>query len=198
MRKQLIPIILLIAILSGCNSVSTVNPSDDTDLYEDTLTDTAALTETDISLPDAVDYAGETITVLSRLVTGHYCYPYHEFIVTEESGDIINDAILKRNRAVEEKYNVVFEAFEEDDVGAVAQKSILAGDSVYDILLPMHASAYQMSVQGVLSNMEDLPHIDKSRPYWHTSIMNNTSIGEKNYFLTGDLNLSTLNGVGVL
>ena len=200
--NRILPAFLLFCIVMGtaasCGNDSSPQPVEKNSTVGET--DTEAITtqtETNISLPDAVDYAGDTITILSRLVTGHYCYPYHEFIATEENGDTINDAVLRRNQEIEEKYNVVLEAFEEDDVG-VAHKSILAGDNVYDILLPMHQTAYWMSVQGSLLDVVDLPHIDLSRPYWHTAIMNNTSIGEKNYFLTGDLNLSTLNGVGVV
>jgi hypothetical protein len=88
------------------------------------------------SLPDDLDFGGETITILMRVgdaaVKG-------EFIAEEETGDIVNDAVYARNLAVEERLNVKIETFDTDfnrhlNATPIIRQSILAGSDDFDIV----------------------------------------------------------------
>jgi len=147
---------------------------------------------------EAVDCGGDTFTVLSRKVGSNYCYPYWEFFAEGETGDTVNDAVYQRNRYIEEKYNLKLQLSVEDNVDGATQKSVLAGDNEYDLVIPMHTGAFSLVVQGIVQDIANIPYVDISKSYWMNSIMESTSINGKNYFLTGDLNLASLNGVGAI
>ena len=196
MKKQWIAILLLAGLLlTGCGGAADTT----TETSADTAVETA---ETEISydpMIEAVDCGGRDYTILSRYSDGsNYCYPYHEFLAEEANGEAINDALFERNALIEEKYNLVLVLPEEEDVQGIAKKAIVAGDDLYDILNIRPNSAYNISVEGLLMNMNDLPWTDINKPYWRTSVMESTSVGGKNYFYVGDLNLAALNAVGVI
>lgn len=80
----------------------------------------------------------------------------------------------------------------------MVRNTITADDDLYDILNIYPNTAFNISVEGLLLNMYNLPGTDITKPYWRTSVMESTSIGGKNYFYVGDLNLAALNSVGVI
>ena len=163
---------------------------------------TAAVQETEKSLIppeiEAVDYGGDTLTIMTRAVSNNYCYPYEEFLSEGENGDPINDAVWKRNTVIEDKYNLKLEVLSSSALKTMVSKTVIAGDNAYDLVFPMHYEACMMSRDGHLYDASSLPHIDLSKAWWRTSMMEGISIDGRNYFLTGDLNLSSLNGVGVV
>ena len=197
MKKRMIALLLLAGLLlAGCGGTTTETTAE-------TGTETAAaVEETEVSLDpmiEAIDCGGRTYTILSRLSDGsNYCYPYHEYLAEEATGEAINDAIFQRNTFLEEKYNLVFSMPEEADMEGIVKKTVTAGDAIYDLINIPPQQGYNLSVAGMLRNMNNIPHIDITKPYWRASVMENTSTGGRNYFYVGDLNLASLNGVGVV
>lgn len=197
MKKRMIALLLLAGLLlAGCGGPTTETTAE-------TGTETAAaVEETEVSLDpmiEAIDCGGRTYTILSRLSDGsNYCYPYHEYLAEEATGEAINDAIFQRNTFLEEKYNLVFSMPEEADMEGIVKKTVTAGDAIYDLINIPPQQGYNLSVAGMLRNMNNIPHIDITKPYWRASVMENTSTGGRNYFFVGDLNLASLNGVGVV
>lgn len=93
--------------LSACGGTQGT-AADDTTTDKTTSADTDDTTpaETDRSqvkdnLPEK-DYGGDKFTILYR---NEWAY---EFIADEENGDILNDAVFRRNRAVEDRFKVSF------------------------------------------------------------------------------------------
>ncbi|MBQ3176243.1 MAG: hypothetical protein IJB52_00320 [Clostridia bacterium] len=196
MKKRCLALLFAGVLLSGCGGTQT-------DIPAETTADTAAeVVETEISydpMIEAVDCGGRDYTILSRYSDGsNYCYPYHEFLAEEANGEAINDAIFERNAFIEEKYNLVLSLPEEADMESILKKAVTAGDALYDLVNISPQSGYNVSVVGALRNMNNIPHIDITKPYWRASVMENTSTGGKNFFYVGDLNLASLNGVGVV
>lgn len=197
MKKRMIALLLLAGLLlAGCGGATVETTAE-------TGTETAAaVEETEVSLDpmiEAIDCGGRTYTILSRLSDGsNYCYPYHEYLAEEATGEAINDAIFQRNTFLEEKYNLVFSMPEEADMEGIVKKTVTAGDAIYDLINIPPQQGYNLSVAGMLRNMNNIPHIDITKPYWRASVMENTSTGGRNYFYVGDLNLASLNGVGVV
>lgn len=197
--------LLLSSALISCgsggsgNQPSAETSSPDTVSVPDTAADETPETVSPDPKIEAADCDGAGFAILSReRPEGNFCYPYKEFFASEENGDVINDAVFARNLAVTEKYNITLELPENPDVQSATNRAIMAGEDSYDIVVPMHLQAYNMSVAGHLTNIADIPYVDIEKPYWRTSVMKNASIGGCNYFATGDLNLAALNGVGVL
>ena len=176
MKKRMIALLLLAGLLlAGCGGTTTETTAE-------TGTETAAaVEETEVSLDpmiEAIDCGGRTYTILSRLSDGsNYCYPYHEYLAEEATGEAINDAIFQRNTFLEEKYNLVFSMPEEADMEGIVKKTVTAGDAIYDLINIPPQQGYNLSVAGMLRNMNNIPHIDITKPYWRASVMENTSTG---------------------
>ncbi len=196
--KRLLALCLLLALLTGCGGQTTTETTADTLPAETEPAETETAEVSYDPMLDAVDLGGMEYQLLSRKVEGSYCYPYHEFLVDEERGNVVVEAVYNRNLFMEEKYNMLLVAEEASWVTNVAKPAILAGGDTFDLIFPMHSEAYTMALEGLFNNCADLSHVDTTKPYWRTSLMESTSVAGKNYFLTGDLNLASLNGVGVV
>ena len=113
----------------------------------------SVLFKTDYSYLDHIeieDMEGYNFRMLVRpnMVTDQY--------VEEETGDIIADAVYRRNETVKSLFNIEITAIESSlDNGGDAINSILAGDDQYDILLPHSRVAFQYAIQNTLVNYND-------------------------------------------
>lgn len=67
----------------------------------------------------------------------------------------------------------------------------MAGDDTYDIFLMSTVNAFKCGFTGNLLPMNEIPHIDLSKPWWNSRIAEDTSILGVNYFYIGDMNLNT-------
>ena len=149
------------------------------------------------SLPDNLDFNGASLSIFTRgdcnIVTD-----VPEFGVEIENGDIVNDAIYNRDKAVEErlniKLNVIAGAGWQDynsDVNKI-RASISAGDNSYDLIAGWSARIPSLSVEGLLMNLHDLPYLNLTEPWWNKIIVDEMTINNKLHFAVGDGNASYL------
>jgi hypothetical protein len=130
--------------------------------------------------------------------------PYHQYAVhtrdlfaEKETGDLINDAVYKRNTFIEEKYNCKFamdvflEASGENQANAIVEKSVKAGDKSYDLLLTHMMMGVDTAVKGCFYDIAKFPNIDIAKPYWNKGANEGCSIGNKLYVGLSDLSFST-------
>lgn len=169
-QRTMISVILLLSILlTSCGNAGSPDNPDTTTENTDTETIAEETTTADTS-PDPklepVDCGGKEYNILSREIDG-YTFPYSEFYSEEQNGDIINDAVYERNRYIEDKYNLRLNVTElkRTELASGAKRSISAGDSDYDIVFPMVADAFSMSLDGLFLNVNDIPHIDAEMPW---------------------------------
>lgn len=109
-------------------------PSDEPEQTQDT----AAAAETEPQYPalPAADLGGRDFRILvyTRGDPGTW-FQYLDFGWSDElAGDLVNDAVINRNMAVEEKYNVSIVSNGVTDAVATAKKSISAGSDDFDVL----------------------------------------------------------------
>ena len=129
----------------------------------------------------------------------HHPYPVHtrDLYAEAENGDLINDAVFKRNRYIEDKYNCVIEmdafleASGEDQANKIAERSVRAGDKSYDLLMTHMMHGFSSSLLGVFYNIADFPNIDINQPYWNKGANDGCSIGNRLYMGLSDLSFST-------
>ena len=189
--KQIFSLLLIACIAAGtiaCGSADDGNKTGgDTTAPSDTSADTTADNSGTDDLPEA-DFEGRTFKVLSAESTAYKGY----IDVEEETGDVLNDAIYKSNRKVEERFNFVIE---QTSMGAVdannaGGKIIMAGDHEYDIISLTDRLALSYAVQGMLYSYADMPYIDLSKSYWCQSINDSMTVGNNQWLAYGDFNLS--------
>jgi len=113
--------------------------------------------------------------------------------VEEETGDIINDAVFKRNETVKGYFNIDIVSIESSSNTADdAISSILAGDDQYDIMLPHSRTAFQYAIQDALVNFNDIKTIDTSKEWWSPDIIDSCNVNGHLYVLDGDISTHRL------
>ena len=126
-----------------------------------------------------------------------YCRPGSGMItdqyIEEETGDIINDAVYRRNETVKSLFNVEISAIESsDNKAADAVNTILAGDDQFDIILPHSRTAFQYAVQNTLVNFNDVKTIHQDKEWWSKDILDSANINGYLYVLDGDISTHRL------
>lgn len=150
------------------------------------------------SLPDDLDFGGETVRILSRDGT----WIDMEFGSGEETGDVVDDALFARNRSVEEKLNVKLELLTEKagyNYTDTYKKVLVAGEDAYDIIQAYHSQGIALSHQGVFVNLKEMPYLDFEKP-WHDVDYNEAIAVTPDvwYFLQGDFCQGSLHHISAM
>jgi hypothetical protein len=138
------------------------------------------------------DFNGHVFTVLAR--------EDWRLDAEEQIGEILHDAIYRRNRNVEERFNFKFNEilFDTFDVADVTRRSILAGDGTYDIMLIRGPTAYQYASEGMLRPMTDLPYVNFDKPYWDEWLTAQFTIANRIFFAAGVFDIQTYGAAAML
>lgn len=170
----------------------------ETEAVETDATETGRAAVSD-NLPSDLNLNGRSIRILAR--SGDKDTRL-EFLADEESGDIVEDAVYKRNLTVCERLNVtldVIEVNEERHSGAgindLLTASVMAGSDDYDLVANHLGQLSPLILQGIFQNMYDLPYIDWDQPWWNQSYNDAVTIGGKRYACAGELSLSMIMGI---
>ena len=143
-------------------------------------------------LPDK-DFGGYVFKVLNTDPEKFWCLS--NIVVEEETGDTVDDAIYRRNLAIEEKYNVSFTYYPDVGFGgmsALIKKSNAAGDNVYDIAFPWTREAATMGIDGQLCDIKKIPYIDNTKPWWSKKADDEMELNGKLFFGTNDIDIANL------
>jgi len=114
-------------------------------------------------------------------------------LAEEITGEPINDSVFERNAKVEEMFNCVVAEMKYSDPGQLLsglRKSITAGDGQFDaayIRLSGHLGPLASS--SALYDLNQLPNIDLTQPWWDQNILNQTSIAGRVFAANGDIQI---------
>ena len=120
----------------------------------------------------------------------------------EATGELLEDAVYKRNMIVEDRLKINIETLSNDDnfnINTVASQLILANDQTYDLFIGKQLSMASLVTQQLMFNAYDLPHINFSQPWWDDAFMEEMSLGKgSRYLLSGDFFLGALDWTRVM
>ena len=143
----------------------------------------------------AMDYGEDGAPGEFVIGTLKYNGIYNDIDCVEEYGESINDSKVKRNRAVEEKYNIkIINQMNQTAQSALAtdvSKSVQSGTHTFDLVLNSSVYTFNTALSGDIYQVNVLPHINPEQPWWREQSLTDTSIYGKNFFIIGDLNLMT-------
>ncbi len=144
------------------------------------------------SLPDDLNFDGRSIVVLSRTET----FDYNEIDVAEMNGDVVNDAVYIRGRAVEDRLNIVIDnsnaIADDSDMNAAntrLEKAVKAGSAEYDVVAAWALGLSASSLNGNLRNLYECEYLDLDNIYWSQGINESLSVGKGQYLCTGPMSL---------
>ena len=136
---------------------------------------------------EAVNYDGWTLGIASRPLQPTY---WNNITVQEVTGDEFIDALFNRQRAIEDKFNIVInETYHDGDasVSGVIQKNVRAGLDDYSLGYRCYLGAMPMFTGGDCMALSDLPIVDLTKPYWDQSAQEELTINGKMYYAVGDI-----------
>lgn len=177
--------------VSSCGPTNNVEVGTDTALTppdDNTQTETTEIYYTpDIEL---IDWEGKEF--IFACTSENYDGGYYETIdiyVESEIGEVFNDAIFQRNKNVEDKYNIVIVENKYDNVQSTIANSVNAGDDICNAIFSLTGEALSHAQNGMLIDLNTIPHIDFNQPWWDINAKTNMSITGKTYLMTGDISV---------
>lgn len=196
LMKQRVLAVLLAAMLTSpllfscAGDTQTETTSTDT-VGADTTTD--ATEEEGWQYPD-VDYAGGEY----RMLNFDQLWDMFIYMDAEElNGEVLNDALYNRNRAIEDKLNCkIYEKEIECDAANTvtlltdeAKTSIMSGSDDYDVMFLPISRDISLVTQGYLLDLKELPQLQLQEDWWDQVVIDATTLNGKLYFATGAINL---------
>lgn len=191
-------VLMLLPVLAACSDTDAAPGSDitaapavaDVSVTTDAETTVPPETGVDLShLPD-VKFEGEQIRFLDVNESGpngKYWATYDIF-ADAVTGDVINDAVFKRNVWVEERFGVTIGETKVKNVVTEIEKSVNAQNDEYDVVLGNLGQVSSLTTKRYLYELgTEVPHIDLSKPWWDQNQLRDMSVGGKVYYATGDL-----------
>ena len=134
------------------------------------------------ALPDT-DLGGRDFNILARAAVGT---SEKEIWVESENGDVLNDAVYRRNSLVGERFNTTVKLITGDPNGGL-KKSVQAGETVYDIAMPSIDAASTLAAGGITLNFNLLPYNDLTKPWWELGTAE-LNIAGKVFFMNSAMN----------
>ncbi|MBE6611473.1 MAG: hypothetical protein E7632_03170 [Ruminococcaceae bacterium] len=109
-----------------------------------------------------------------------------QFHIAEENGDIINDALYRRNLAVSTLYGVEMKEIVTKDDNVTS--SVLAGDDAYDAyFVNLYRNAAKLATADMLTDVNSIDSLNLDAIWWDQNLLDTTTIAGKQFFLAGDI-----------
>ena len=158
------------------------------------------------TFPEAVDLEGYTYKAYVRSdydgqnpgIDGNpqfYCEDFWFDINQGEPEDAISYAVYQRNQKIEQDYNCKIEQ--------VPQRGNMAGElleyfinaETFELTIMLAKSAAEVATFGLLSNLNTKEDLELRYPAYDQNSIKELSIGDQLYYLSGDMNISTIDNV---
>lgn len=192
-KLSLLLVILLVAVMFGACGSQPSSPGN-SEATDPSAGDTqggggSVTTEEELSpeLP-AVPYNCE-ISVLQREDRWK-----EEWNPDQESNVILEEALLRRNAYLEDKYGINFKHYGMplNETTSRLQNAILTNTGAYDFLSYGVFHSASLAQNGCLRTIQSIPHINLDMPWWYTELNEELSYQETNFFAIGSSNICSL------
>ncbi|MCL1792684.1 MAG: hypothetical protein FWG34_02320 [Oscillospiraceae bacterium] len=134
-----------------------------------------------------MDCGGYGFTVLAKEPYLEIYWITADMYAEAENGDPINDAVYKRNRILEEKFNIDIKQTIVSDIWGYIPKIVKSGSDDFDVCYPVMQQAGSLVQSGYLLNLYEVPWLDFEKPWWDQSINDSITIGHKLYGAAGNI-----------
>ena len=192
-KRVLVLLLCAAMLLSACgkDTQSETESTTDMDTVQHIETEPEETTRATMrdNLPSDLRYNGETVVYYVR--GDENCIA--EFRIEEMTGEVVNDALYQRNIDVSERLNVKLETAVGNGwqaygatIGAI-RASIQASDGAYDVIAGWSAQIPSLSLEGLFLDAQTIPYLDLEMPWWNQSCRTELKIGNRLFFVTGDL-----------
>ena len=186
-------------LMASCGSQSTDNPggNDKVSGGDTSAAETTApgiISKLTPELKNELGLEGYEFNVFLRVDSSKWSLK--DITATEENGDVLNDAVFKRNIWLEDNYGFTLKAgYSADASSSELTTFILAGDGSYDAFFPMGRTAGTAASQGLLYNLKELKYIDLDNDCWNKMFADSLEIDGKLFYATGAITTNSYDAV---
>jgi|LSQX01.2.fsa_nt_gb ABC-type glycerol-3-phosphate transport system substrate-binding protein len=147
--------------------------------------------ETTAEGPDLPDktYGGETVHFLTAHNSGYDWYTSKEIFAEAETGELFNDAVYRRNLVIEDRFDIKITQNCVDFPENAAKKSLTAGDTEYDVVMPYMSNSISLLQSGLFYDLRTVPYLDLDKPWWDQRANDNLAYRGKLFMTTGDISI---------
>jgi len=179
--------LLMSLTIAGCADDAKSGTTADTDSVTtaETIEETTKLEPV---LPDKT-YDGETINFLTERNTGYDWYTSKEIYAEQQTGELFNDAVYIRNTQIEDRFNVKITQNCVENASSVASRSLTAGDTEYDVMMPYMNYVISLPQQGFFLDLQTIPYLQLDNPWWDQRANADLKMNGKLFFTTGDISI---------
>ncbi len=143
------------------------------------------------------DYEGYEFLYLGQ----NECNWANCIVVPEElNGELLNDAMYNRNKAVEERLNIkiTFEGAAKEAISPAMAKTVTAGDDVYDAVFFPNDELSSSLTKGYFIDLNNLEPLQFDEPWWDKIVIDMGTIDGKLFFASSDISLFPFEATWVL
>lgn len=169
-------LIAMLASLTACGGTESAVEGEDTT--------SAAPAETLSAFEQQIpkkDFGGKEFRIIGRADGDLQSLHAYEMTAETENGDVINDAVYTRNQKISEylNVNIVCELSARNDVTALVQNAVMAGDDAYDLVWNHMASILPLVNNNLTANLRSFDALSLEKPWWNQKVVSNFTINNK-------------------
>lgn len=189
--KRLTAALLLLLTAAQCTACASAG-GDEAETDEMTAGETTAAVEETYDF-GTLDLGGEDFTILNAQEIREL---YNILDVEEPTGDLLDDAVWKRNNLIEEKYNITIVEEHNSDPNGHLRSTVLAGEDLYNASYTLTNTLGSMILDGMFHDLKDGEGFQFDQPWWDHAVMDGAAIGEDEslYFISSNMNLYAFEG----
>lgn len=192
--------ILLIAVFLLTYLISCSEPAQKSG---DPQATTAATAETSAAETDRSQTA-DNVPVLNfegkefRVIYHDAQYQKMDIVADELNGDVINDAVYRRNLAVEERLNTKIKPIpggaNSTGVIDIVRPSVTAASDDFDLVVSHALRTAALVSEGLFTDWYTIPYIELDQPWWTDRAVEQLTVGNRAYLMVGDYALIAIGG----
>ena len=162
-------------------------------------------------VPDDLKFTGETVRFFNyyfEVDTNGTVDPAMATLTNAEtaSGDVVYEAVYKRNMEVQDKFGVTFkfthcpsDADPDKYQNSFIAKIVNSGSDEFDIVIGKQFQCVRLASENMFRNIKDLPYLDITNPWWAEGYINELTVGKNTLmYITGDISAAWLNRLGTI
>ena len=143
------------------------------------------------------DFAGDTLD--EQLASGNNLYRCIDFWIDEANSeqDVITFAVYTRNNRIEADYNCRIRQSSSSGNQLDQLRLFYTNGDTYDLAILSAKPAAQAATQNLLLDLNETMYTNLSHPSFDQNSIHELSIEDNLYFVSGDMNISTLEVAGL-
>ena len=190
----LVTCMLLLILLSCDNKIDNAETANDV-VEEGLVADEEQEEKPELFTADVpeMDLEGYEFRILSQ----GFSHAWHgEINIEEETGELVTDNIYRRNRMIEERFNIIIS--ETNDLNKI-RNSVKAGSDDFDMVTGWCDTLFSFFTEGLAYQFPEYgQYIDLDKPYWDSGLTEALTFKDKIIFPVGALDITTYDLIHVL